>query len=714
MPYHLQSKAETQSAPAKRMRLGTKSCAECRRRKIRCIYPPNSSACQECIVHEAVCREQQPKRNDVLPNEDQEKVQKRLDELESMVRRVCEAITPSSESPNYSQVKTLAADAIARLQSDSISPRGYENFTGTSNQAESVNWSSNGSVGTPPTDVDLFEEDAPLLQLFKQAMTVQWDNLPEVRGRGTISGSSRVTNCIAALKCLIPNHDDLTLILELTSHLWPIWPSLPTTQGASPVHQTRPISMARDFIFESLGTNKPGVIAKAILWLALCVQQLPRDFERQCPRLPTSPNNLINSYLSGAENLLTLDEELGGSIDSLEAITLEIKLYVNMGKPRKAWAVARHGIDQALLLGLHHLGDSMDQRKQAIWSFFWQMDRQLSLIIGFPCSIAESHPSLSAEHAVGPIPQIVHKLSVISGRIIERNYNRHSVDYFATLKIAQQLAECRREIPLQWWETPSPDIPFAYLYAQQTIKLTYFQLQKYLHLPYMLTPTPESSYVNSRVSTVEASREMAIAYQTLRRHTSPTVIMCDLMDFQVFSAVLIIVINLLSHTSTDTLQEQTHDWELVSYTTATLKHVSQVMNCLVATQAAQLLQYVLQAHNGLYAGPQSYEATIPYFGKVRISRSQESAGPIALTDCSNFLTGTSPETVQNSVTLPNLAYTFPPEVRFCTDPFMAFTAGPGGVAFSDTELNIDWTTLPDGNTDYEYNEVFNMVGPYGA
>ena len=713
MPYQPSVNDQTQPVPAKRMRIGTKSCAECRRRKIRCIYPPNSSACQECTLHETPCREQQPKRSDRSQNEGQEKIQQRLDELERMVRRVCEAVTQNTESPNLSQLKTQATNAITQLRSDAISlPKVCGSLSNTSTQVGSGNWSSNGSVSTPPTDVELFEEDAPLLQLFKQAMTVQWDNSPTARGRGILSGDSLVASCVAALKCLMPNHIDITLILDMTEHLWPIWPWQPSTQGASSTHQSRPVDMARDWIFETLGGNKPAVTATAILWLALCIQQLPRAFERQCPKLPASPKILITSYLSGAENLLIIDGNLGASIESLEATTLLVKLYVNMGKPRKAWAVARHGINQALLLGLHHFDEGLDQRKSRIWSFLWQYDRLMSLILGFPYAIPESYPSLLIEPTSNSISRIAHKLSVICGRIVERNYNNRNVDYFVTLRIDQQLAECRREMPLQWWETPSSDMPLALLYTQQTIKITYFQLLKYLHLPYMLTPTPESSYVNSRLSAVEASREMVTAYQTLRRHIDPMVIMCDLMDFQVFSAILIIIIDLLSHESSSTLEDQTRDWELVSYTTAILKNVSQIMECAVAGQAARLLQYILQAHDGLYSGPQSYEAIIPYFGKVRISRPQHNVEPVAVTGGSTLLSDTSSGTAQPPDSLPNLTYTFPPEIQFCTDPFVAFTAGPAADVFSDPELNDDWTTAFDGNNGYEFNQVYNMLGPY--
>ncbi|KAM3072865.1 hypothetical protein ACMFMF_007194 [Clarireedia jacksonii] len=673
MSLHTSGTPDVSPAPAKRMRLGTKSCAECRRRKVRCMYNSNSPRCQECVLHEAICTAQQPKRSSNSQNDNQQRLQQRLDELESMIRRICGAVSSNSKSLDLSQFETQATDAISRLQSVPKSQDGeHESSSNASTLADSMNWNSNRSIGTLSPDGEQFEEDAPLLQLFKQAMMVQWESPVLGRQRVMSTKNTRFSNCVAALKSLLPNHDDLTLILELTEHFWPIWPLLPTTDRNSLIYQLRPVVMARQFVLELLDTI---------------------------------------SYLSGAEYLLTLDYEVGGSIEGLEALGLMMKIYINMGKPRKAWAVARQGLNQALLLGLHHIDNTTDQQKKRTWSSFWQLDRQLSLILGYPYTIAESHPSLSIDHVDGSTEALLaYKISVISGHIVERNQNHQNMDYFATLKIAQELEECRKEMPQQWWEIPSPEISLAALYGQQTTKIMYFQLQKYLHLPYMLKPTVECSFIDNRRSAVEASREMVEAYRTLRNHNSSMTILCDLMDFHVFSAIIVIIINLLSEKSTTPLEEQNRDWELVSYTTITLEHVAKVMECEVARQAAQLLQYLLQAHEGVYAGPQSYEAVIPYFGKVRISQPRDLVTTaIAGTDKPDSLAELSSEIVEGVPSVPSLEYTFPPEVQFCTDPFVSFTAGLGGDAPRDLELNVDWTAVIDENTEWEFNQIFSVI-----
>ncbi|KAF1949362.1 hypothetical protein CC80DRAFT_376812, partial [Byssothecium circinans] len=48
------------SAARKKMRKGTRSCFECRRRKIRCIFPnDNPDVCSECFARGSRCIDQE-------------------------------------------------------------------------------------------------------------------------------------------------------------------------------------------------------------------------------------------------------------------------------------------------------------------------------------------------------------------------------------------------------------------------------------------------------------------------------------------------------------------------------------------------------------------------------------------------------------------------------------------------------------------------------
>ena len=50
--------SDSDSHRRKRLRKGTHSCLECRRRKVRCIFEPNSQRCDNCMLRETACTKQ--------------------------------------------------------------------------------------------------------------------------------------------------------------------------------------------------------------------------------------------------------------------------------------------------------------------------------------------------------------------------------------------------------------------------------------------------------------------------------------------------------------------------------------------------------------------------------------------------------------------------------------------------------------------------------
>src|ERR1700712_1214872 len=91
---------EWRERPVKRMRMGTRSCAECRRRKVRCIFPTAGAICKECLVHDSHCVPQKSSRAS-RPKTEQD-VQQRLEKLENLVRHLRSSVHVDAESSNVS------------------------------------------------------------------------------------------------------------------------------------------------------------------------------------------------------------------------------------------------------------------------------------------------------------------------------------------------------------------------------------------------------------------------------------------------------------------------------------------------------------------------------------------------------------------------------------------------------------------------------------
>ena len=89
-PSKAKSLRESEALARKRMRKGTRSCLQCRSRKVRCTYPANSRICHGCLTHGRDCTEQT--YNEVKNGGLDKRVglKERVRELEALVEQLVE------------------------------------------------------------------------------------------------------------------------------------------------------------------------------------------------------------------------------------------------------------------------------------------------------------------------------------------------------------------------------------------------------------------------------------------------------------------------------------------------------------------------------------------------------------------------------------------------------------------------------------------------
>ncbi|KAK9427163.1 hypothetical protein V1505DRAFT_66787 [Lipomyces doorenjongii] len=392
-----------------------------------------------------------------------------------------------------------------------------------------------------PSSNDENLEQAPLVNLVNQTLDVRSD-------RSTTSGNIGIRHppsneYIAALKALVPRIDNLLLILESTMEYWFIWPTEP--RGHNEGHSYGRAAMVKDFILNSFESRQPLRIVKVILWLALCVQQLSADAIKQRKSfLPALRQTLFDAYMTGAEAILANVGESVASMDRLECLLLYTKLCINMGKPRRAWATVRSTINCALLLGIHRPSQWLEPSQQSLWSQAWQIDRQLSSILGVPYSVPHLHYSLEPNLPV--VVRIMNSINSIVSKISDLNQGMTEAPT-PIEEIETEIQNCATLFPNEWWSViPADSMSFDALYSRQVCKIYFFQLQKTLHLPNMLKTFDDPNLQTSRKITIEACRNLVSTYQVLRNSSKSALVICDLMDFIVFSAALIITIHLLT------------------------------------------------------------------------------------------------------------------------------------------------------------------------
>lgn len=696
--------------PTKRMRLGTKSCTECRRRKVRCILRTGESACEACLAHETDCIAQQTGGREV-PSDGVDALKRRLRDLEAIVHK----LPPNATVPPRSD---FAGD-------DAPVVRGRGPYSGLSSSTTLAHSQAAAlsAVGGRPVPAatrggaepskDSAVDNSPLMLLFKGASLLDRDNGPAstIPPSLDILTASSMVQYRHSLVSLLPSTQDLDRILEATEKYWPIWP---------PYHYGEPLAtdvlgpgnrqLARQILATVVtSSTEPGLIARSALWVALCVQQTPRSV-LSTVSLAYAQDDLVDMYMKIAKSLLELDAECGGTIDGIEGMNMLYKLYINMGRPQKAWYWCRQAITTAVSCSLPGKADALNMRAAYAWSTSWHSERFLALVLGLPTSVSANHPGTSSDSPSAPLmSRIMWSVAVICGKAIDRDQAHYSaVSYATTVQIDQDMEEVYRLFPDEQWLPLAPDMSLSDCWNQQASKLVFFTTLKLVHLPYMLKSADESKFMHSWDRAMEAARGATRAYTDFRTWPGAGADLCELMDFQAFSAAMVLIIGHLISPARATPLTKEQDWALVGDVSLCLRRTVAIMDCVVATQAARILDLVNAARHGAYVADDDYAVAIPYFGRIRINKNTVSADNLNSGDnsCTSSCLSLSPALPVDSVA--TLTDTHFNTVEFSTNIFTH--EYPFKLDF-ETELRSDWADPALLYPETDWSQTFRC-GPF--
>uniref|UniRef100_A0A8H7TVT5 Zn(2)-C6 fungal-type domain-containing protein n=1 Tax=Bionectria ochroleuca TaxID=29856 RepID=A0A8H7TVT5_BIOOC len=601
--------------PAKRMRLGTKSCSECRRRKVGCKFNDGSDSCQQCVLHDTRCISQDDCAASAVASasasvppsasaSNSDDLQARMASLEASVRDLCQAISQTGINHSSLPVAALGAQSSEHEQGIGV------------NQ-------------------DAALDEAPLIQYLRHSLATQVDT--SIRSDNP-SRQPCVENPIIGpterrIRGLIPVNSTLVRIFGLSHKFWDIWPlHLARDVHSQNIHGL-PTSVgdAVRFIDDSLRSSSPSILAKCLVWFCLCLQQLPPAYtttQEFC--LPMPKADLMDKCLDEIDVALfqRSSPRLGCDLDSLEVYILQAELFVNMGRPCRAWKSVRQGVDNAMLLGLHR-PEQDGARLNSIWSTLWRLDRQLSMFLGLPYSVPGDlilqderddgiHPSL--EH------QIMRSVTSVCGRIVDRDQRRQQrwqeeSSYTDTVSIMETMEHVRNLIPKEWYNFEhdnQPPVTPAIAFSRMSILLHFHFTNKLLHLPYVLLAAHDRKYEHSRFLALESAEAMVQTYLRLRDLIEDN-FACDFLDFIAFSGGIVLAADLSKRGQEKMLTvDDERIWELLRQLSSRLGRTAEELGCSVATQAAEVLKNLYSISQGEYDGPDCHEIMIPYFGIMRI------------------------------------------------------------------------------------------------
>ncbi|KAL8937394.1 MAG: hypothetical protein Q9216_004447 [Gyalolechia sp. 2 TL-2023] len=635
------SSESSDSHPRKRMRKGTHSCLECRRRKIRCIFEPDANICNRCLTKGQGCTEQEYGDAKAYGADKRKSVRERTSELEGMINQILTKLDTSPTATNPQDAESKAAEALRSLRTELLPPTALGEDVLA--QASTGLASPSSEKADTANDSSRHFQNPPVLSLFDNAVLAKGHDQPDGDAR-EIAGNLRQPildknrRVSKALKSLMPSIDDLGVLLRESRQSIRIWQDAMRTCTPSAVEKfdRNALYKTQEFIHDSLNSDNLSVVAWTFSCLAVTLQQLPGNFDSSKLSLPAKVETLEGYYITAVETLMASDDGLASNLEGLSALVVQSKYYINLGKPRKGWLTIRRALNFAQMLGFHrqsyHQNDALTMSRKSIWLIIFQIERFLSLMLGYPSACIDAHyeSMLEGEKSDGSLdPQrFAVRLSMITGQIITRNQDPDKMTVAMTMKIDQDLEDTRRILSSEWWNTmPGPEVGVGDVFDTFVAKSFYHNVRMLLHLPFMLKSSTDRRYEYSRIAALESSREMIATYHLLRNPIKPLIIVCNVVDFQVFTGAMLLIIDLLGNRENSgetSMNRGSSDWDIILNLIETLKQVLEGETGRhsdgVAAQAKTVLQDFVKVRYCNECNPPdaTYQAVIPYFGKIRI------------------------------------------------------------------------------------------------
>ncbi|KAF7555320.1 hypothetical protein G7046_g6584 [Stylonectria norvegica] len=558
--------AESHPKRRRSVRKGTRSCWQCKRRKIRCSFlTPSDSECIGCRRRGAICVSQDnPEEIAIAASSLGGRgpyVGDRIVRVEALIEQLAKQVGNSRHPSTVPAISftssedgrpSLATSPTVRSDGGQSTHTSAQTTLLTSNLVPTVNHS--GKPWSPPETHNPASSTPASLHTTTTTATA-------ASTKGTEYGQLS-----ANLRAALPPLSDINLMIEagidisfheLVSHPHAVSSQSPTNGRAD----LKDIPDAK---------AHPTLIAKYMLILATCLQysnpELHADAIR---RLSEPPRQLMTRLAETAMNLVTNKDEFIVNIEGLECVMLETMYQANAGNLRRAWFACRRAMVVAQTMGLHRNGNRqaleiLDPETTAYPSYFWfrivWFDRQLSLMLSLPQgSLDVSMATEAALAGATPSDRFERKQTAISARILERNESSDPsipLDLIVLQEIDAELQNAANEMPSKWWLPPNlanitndPGQAFW-----QTLRLLeqmiYFNLLNVLHLPHMLRSTApgaegsrdaSANYEYSKLASVNASRELLTRFVTFRSFNR-VAFCCRSSDFQALTAAMTLVI----------------------------------------------------------------------------------------------------------------------------------------------------------------------------
>ncbi|EGE04805.1 hypothetical protein TEQG_03978 [Trichophyton equinum CBS 127.97] len=546
-----------QEPQRKKMRKGTKSCYECRRRKIRCTYAPTRPGiCNECHARGSSCIDQEhaplrPEAAKLRIGDQSYSLRERVAALEHTVSKLVKQMDESDKGRS----KETASWSYMESPTDSID-RDTKSLSNcqpeTEPEAIAVRSKSMDQGSTGPGA-------APLLTLFDNHILSRDEkhvDLETSKAADPIALKER--RAVLALRELLPSPVQLKKLINSPAIIWTIW------RARFPE------------ILKPEALENPADIGKILYCIIMTLEQRAVEFDFQSLKVPLSGLHLPNN---------------------------------------------RPGPD-----------DELGLRKLHIWCGLACSDLYQSSILGLPYSVPlhllKPHIThLLKVKKMDPAEAYMLRVCLPLGSIIDRNQDGGNMSLPLTLKIDQELEDMGKQMGDDWWDSSqlgqlSPIEKSSRLWSQ----FAHHFVRMLLHLPFMLKSNTDKRCQYCHNAALESARQTIECYKGIYGIRNSDRIFCKVIDFQVFTSTVLLIVHLLGSPFADDPQTRA-DWRSAMSIARMLRHDPDLPEDSVSYQSASVIEKLCScrdADGALRTGfkskncNQARRIILPYFGAVSI------------------------------------------------------------------------------------------------
>lgn len=467
--------------------------------------------------------------------------------------------------------------------------------------------------------------------------------------------------------------------------------------------------------------SHPALLAKRLLQLAICLQQIPPCFDTSQLNLGKSPLETMEEWVSIAAGLVTSDDDFVGVLEGLECLILQSFYQSDAGHLRKAWMTSRRALNMAQLMGIDrktaktirscnpHLDPKRYPSPAVLWFRINCSDRYLSLILGLSAGSRDNWFAHDKEGMKSDAPhdKLGKAYAVIAGRISERNELTGSEAYALTQTIDVELEKARRLMDDMWWKLPdvatSCSSSDAYMEHASAMKLQirHQSLLILLHLPWLLKDRLQRRYEYNRNICMQASRDTLERFLEYRSW-STTAVSGRHVDYSALVAAMSLLLGHLGARWPGYEMQRELDRTLAQKTQAKMAQMALVNGDRLCSEAADTIRELLPivtrtSESG--DGERNVQLNIPFLGTVNIS-----SGPTPPSDPPpNLEQPTDAHSIDNTYT----------DNTFISNPPFSFSLNPplgaqGQGSMSSADISgypdnggLDFTEWPDFTADLE-------------